>query len=529
MTAFLKRPVLVVGAGPTGLTLAILLRRQGVDVRIIDRAAGPASLSKALAVWSASLEVFASFGVVDEFLSAGNALRSIRFGDNQKLLAAVPTSDGVDSAFPQPILLPQSQTEGILRAQAVREGIHIEYGVELTQLTQDGNEVTATLMTANGDAETACFDYVAGADGARSAVRHALNVDFEGYTEPETYILGDVRISGGELDANSIYIWWHDGGTVALFPIQAGVWRVMGSRPADSNQDAPTLEELQEQVTRHGPPGLTLDSPGWMATFATNERLAATYRVDRVFLAGDAAHIHSPAGGQGMNTGIQDAANLAWKLAFALRGRGDAERLLSSYEAERRPVARKVVGDSALRLHVMSATNPVATMARDVAVSVVGRLHRAQRKVQVELSETDITYEEGHLIELGSYPHRPRHPQRGDVGTRALNVDVPGHGGDVKTLWSSFDGVRHLLLVLASADDFSTVEPIVARYQDHLRIVRFDGHSAADQAARDRYRMPESGWVLIRPDMVVAARGLVSNVLTIQDYLDAVTLAKVDA
>ncbi|MFL9898908.1 FAD-dependent monooxygenase [Paraburkholderia fungorum] len=526
MTSLLKRPVLVVGAGPTGLTLALLLRRHGIDVRIIDHAPGAASLSKALAVWSASLEVFASIGVVEEFLSAGNPLRNVRFGDNERLLATIPTSDGVDSAFPQPILLPQSQTEEILRAQAVLEGIHIEYGVELVQLAQNLDEVTVTLNGANGDAETACFDYVVGADGARSAVRHALSVDFEGYTEPETYILGDVRITGGELDANSIYIWWHDGGTIALFPIRPDVWRVMGSRPPECNQDAPTLEELQEQVTRHGPPGLTLDSPGWLAAFATNERLAAKYCVGRVFLAGDAAHIHSPAGGQGMNTGIQDAANLAWKLAFAVQGRGHAELLLSSYEAERRPVAKKVVGDSALRLHVMSVRNPIAIMARDVAVSVVGRLHHAQRKAQVELSETDVTYKEGHLVELGG---QPRHPQRGDVGTRALNVDVPSRGSGVKTLWSSFDGMRHLLLVFASADDFSTIESIVTSYQDHLRVVSFDGHSVEDQAARDRYRMPESGWVLIRPDMVVAARGLVSDVSMLHDYLDSVTLGKVDA
>jgi 2-polyprenyl-6-methoxyphenol hydroxylase-like FAD-dependent oxidoreductase len=525
VAALLKHPVLVVGAGPTGLTLALLLRRQGVDVRIIDRAPGPATLSKALVVWSASLEVFASIGVVDDFIHAGNPLRNVRFGDSKKMLVAVPTSDGVDSPFPQPILLPQSRTEEILRAQAKREGIHIEYGVELVQLAQAGDEVAVTLNVANDDTETACFDYVVGADGARSAVRLALNVDFEGYTEPETYILGDVRITGGELDANSIYIWWHHGGTVALFPIQADVWRVMGSRPGDVNQNPPTLEELQEEVTRHGPPGLSLDSPGWMAAFATNERLAARYRVGRVFLAGDAAHIHSPAGGQGMNTGIQDAANLAWKLALAVK-QENAELLLSSYEAERRPVAQKVVGDSALRLHVMSATNPLATMARDVAVSIAGRLPIAQKKVQIELSETDVTYQQGPLTELGG---QPRHPQRGDVGTRALNVDIPSGDGGIRALWSSFDGVQHLLLVYGSADDARAIEPIVAGHQDTLRLVRFDGHSIEHQAASVRYRMLEPGWVLIRPDMVIAARGVMGDVSRLRDYLDSVMPGKVSA
>lgn len=520
-------PVLIAGGGPTGVTLALTLRRYGVNVRIIDRAEAPANLSKALAVWSGSLEALSAFGVVDQFHAAGVPLRGLTFGDGDRVLGSVLFGKGVDSPFPQPLLLPQSRTEAILSAALAQAGTEIERGVELVGIAQDDSCVTASLRHADGHIEEARFLYLVGADGARSAVRHAVDIPFEGYTEPQTFLLGDVHITGANLDRNSIHIWWHDGGTVALFPFENDVWRIFCDRPSTEGDAPPTLDELQSKMDRHGPPGARLHDPGWLAAFATNERLAARYRAGRVFLAGDAAHIHSPAGGQGMNTGIQDATNLGWKMAYALAGRGDAELLLSSYEAERRPVAKEMIAAAAQKLHAAGATNPVARVLRDVAVSVVGHLPAVQKKLERDLSETEVTYHDGALVALGG---QPRFPARADVGTRALDIHfVDSATRASTTLWPTLGEGRHTLLVFNANGESLDLNTITAQFSDDLNVVKLGPQSDPQGEARARYRIDGSGWVLIRPDQVIAVRGNANDVALLASYLDRVVKARPEA
>jgi 2-polyprenyl-6-methoxyphenol hydroxylase-like FAD-dependent oxidoreductase len=510
-------PVLIVGAGPTGLALALTLRRHGVSVRLIDRAPAPATVSKALAVWSGSLEALASLGVVDEFLAAGVQLKSVTVGDGSRTLAALEAGKGIDSPYPKPLLLPQSRTEAILGARAEELGVKLERGVELTGFVQDEQGVTATLRHADGRDETVRARYVVGADGARSAVRQTLGIAFEGYTEPQTFILGDVQIEGGNLDRHSIYIWWHNGSTVALFPFEGNIWRIFAVRPEGEGDALPTIDELQLHMDRHGPPGTRLHDASWLSTFRTNERLAAQYRDGRVFLAGDAAHVHSPAGGQGMNTGIQDAVNLGWKLAYVLNGRGDAELLLDSYEAERRPVARNTIDGSAQRLHVAFAPNPMARVLRDIAVSVIGHLDVVQKKLQLQLSETDITYRDGPLVALGK---PPRHAARTDVGTRALDARI---AGQQDTLWPILSAGRHTLLMFGGDNNAALPDTVTALSGDDLALVRLGPDAEGNAAAR--YNMRAPGWVLIRPDKVVAARGGLSDFASLEHYLARVVSA----
>ncbi|HVJ42760.1 MAG TPA: FAD-dependent monooxygenase [Dongiaceae bacterium] len=558
--------VLVVGAGPTGLTLAITLRRFGIPLRIIDRAAQPATVSKALAVWSGSMEALHGMGVMDQLLAEGQRLRALTVGTDDRQLAVLAVGDGIDSPYPFPLLLAQSRTEAILTARLAALGVTIERGVELTGLVQDAEGVTATLTrTAPADAagsdngEQVRVAYLVGCDGARSAVRHALEIPFEGYTEPGSYVLGDVKIDGGALDHRSIYVWWGRGGTIALFPFEQAVWRifaerkgsggsggvVVGGRAGDSGGDAPpTLDELQATVDRHGPPGLRLRDPSWLSAFRINERLAARYRSGRCFLAGDAAHIHSPAGGQGMNTGIQDAVNLGWKLAYVLRGVGDAGILFDSYEAERRPVARAVVDGSARRLHVAFATGRLMTLLRSAVVAVFGRSKKVQAKLQVELSETEIVYRAGPLVALGNPPRRPR---RTDPGSRARDGELHGDaagdaagrvgvsgaetggaetiGGEIRgsqRLWAYLADLRHTLLLfpadgrpfdLAGISDVST---------ERLQILRLDDRADPGGALRRRYHLDGAGWVLVRPDQVVAARGTGTDLTPARRYLDRI-------
>lgn len=515
-------PILVIGAGPTGLSLAITLRRFGVPVRIVDRAPQPSCVSKALAVWSGSLEALEGMQVIEPFLAEGQRLRALCVGHGRRRLAALAVGDGIDSPYPYPLLLPQSRTEEILTARLAQLGVTIERQVEATGLAQDDTGVTAVLRHADGRHEEVRTPYAVGADGARSFVRQALGIAFEGYTEPQTYLLCDAKIDGGNLDHRSIYLSWHNGGTVALFPFGADVWRVFAMRDGSRGAEAPvTLEEMQDHLDRHGPGSLRLGDPGWLSVFRINERLAARYRVGRCFLAGDAAHIHSPAGGQGMNTGIQDAVNLGWKLAHAVTGRGDAELLLESYGAERRPIARAVVDAAAQKLHVAFGASPLRTLVKDIAVSLFGNLPAVQRRLQVELSETEIVYGEGPLVRLGA---PPGHPRRTDVGARAYDAKfLEPFTGKGRTLWPFLSAPRHSLLLFEDSLPIA-IDGIADNAGDGLQVLRLDARSDPGHRVRKRYRLDGPGWVLIRPDQVVAARGEGTDLRGLTAYVERVLL-----
>ena len=510
--------VLIVGAGPTGLSLAITLRRYGIPVRIIDRNAEPSTVSKALALWSASLEALQGMGVVDRFVAEGQRLNALCVGEGDRRLATLAVGEGIDSAFPFPLLLPQSRTEALLTARLAEFGVAIERGVELVGLGQDASGVTATLRRADGSNEVIRTKYLAGCDGARSAVRQTLDIQFEGYTEPQTFLLADVKIDGGDLDHRSIYLWWHDGGTVAMFPFGNEVWRIFSMRGADSPQgDAPaTLEEMQHCVDRYGPSGLKLRDPSWLSIFRINERLAVRYRAGRCFLAGDAAHIHSPAGGQGMNTGIQDAVNLGWKLAYVLNGAGDSDLLLDSYEAERRPIARAVIAAAAQKQHLSFGASRLTSRIRSMAVSIFGNIPAVHRKLQVELSETEFAYRDGPLVALAAGKLGGK---RTDVGTRAREASISdGPDGKNASLWPYLSAPRHSLLVFEDENHPIPLNDAVAQAGDTLQVLRLGSSRDPDGEVRTRYRLNGPGWVLVRPDQVVAARGVGADFTALHAY-----------
>ncbi|QTL02823.1 FAD-dependent monooxygenase [Aquabacter sp. L1I39] len=486
-------PVLIVGAGPTGLTLANALLTLGIPFRIVDKLAAPATVSKALAVWSGSLEAFGALGLAERFIADGMRMETLRIGDNSHPLAAMPIAEGVDSPYPFTLILPQSRTEAILTERLAESGIAVERGVELLGFTEAGRVVEARLRHPDGEEEEAACSFLVGSDGARSAVRRGLDIPFEGFTEPQTFILSDTQMDG-PLDPSSIYIWWSAAGSVALFPVTPGVWRTFAMREDPASDEPPTLEEIQRHLTASGL-GVVAHDPTWLSAFRVNERLVASYGRGRVFLAGDAAHIHSPAGGQGMNTGIQDAMNLGWKLAAVLSGRGVADALLGSYEAERRPVARAVVAGAAQKLRFgMVSTSTATRVVRDALVSVASRLPVVRRKLQAELSETDIVYDSGPLLEAVERLSTSGAPASGH---RARDAAL----GDAR-LWSRFSGARHTLLLLGPPGAHGALRAHAARIGSALGIEE----SEAPELLQ-RYGFSEPGWVLVRPDQFIAARG----------------------
>ena len=340
--------VLIAGAGPVGLTLANELVRLGVSVRIVDKAAQRTDKSKALVLWSRTLELFDDAGYANAFLSAGMPARGARISTGREIVAEV-SFDLIDSRFAYALMIAQSETERVLEERLAASGVAVERTVELTRFGDKGASVEATLTKASGESETLDVGWLVGCDGAHSAVRHGLGFAFEGSTLQSHWALADGHIAG--LDpADHLHIFWHRDGILAFFPIVGDRWRVIAdlgpARDGETHPD-PTLEQINGLMARRGSAGIVMSDPVWLAAFRINERKVKDYAKGRVFLAGDAAHIHSPAGGQGMNTGMQDAFNLAWKLALVIEGAARPS-LLDSYSRERSAVGDRVLRNAGL-------------------------------------------------------------------------------------------------------------------------------------------------------------------------------------
>ncbi len=309
-------PALVVGAGPVGLTMAAHLHHHGVACRIVDSSPQPSDKSKALVIWARSLEMLDDLGVVGDFTAAGRFLQGARFHAGRRTLVHL-TFQTPGTEYPRPLMLAQSETERLLAEHLRRVGVAVERPVELTAFADRGDHVEASLRHAGGREEQVRCDWLLGCDGAHSTTRKQLGLEFAGEADPNDFLLADCRIDGIPQDELSLF--WHSRGVLGFFPFGEGRCRViadMGRAPGPGHPPDPTLAQVQAVVDERGPGGVRLSEAVWLAGFRIHERKVADYRRGRVFLAGDAAHIHSPAGGQGMNTGMQDAWNLAWKLAL---------------------------------------------------------------------------------------------------------------------------------------------------------------------------------------------------------------------
>jgi 2-polyprenyl-6-methoxyphenol hydroxylase-like FAD-dependent oxidoreductase len=348
--------VLVVGAGPVGLTMAAELARHGVSCRIIDRLAKPLPYCRAIGITARTLEVWDDMGIVDPLIDAGIWLVGTR-----SFLNHSPAHDVQNDLFGLPyghLGIPQPETERILAEHLASFGITVERPVTLTSLKQDSQQAQVELLHADNSKETAAFRYVVGCDGAHSAVRRLTEIPFEGDQFPFTFMLGDV-ILDCDLPRGMVLRSIHPnekGAPDFLMAVplpERNRYRVSMLAPNQLAPNAlahglqtelpgPTLEELQVVADRLFPQKLQMSDLRWSSLFRISMRLAARYREGRAFIAGDAAHIHPPTGGQGMNTGIQDAYNLAWKMALVLQGAASPD-LLDTYEAERRPVGADVI------------------------------------------------------------------------------------------------------------------------------------------------------------------------------------------
>ncbi len=344
MSAAIRTPLMIVGAGPTGLAAALFLSRRGVPVRIIDAATQPTTTSKALLVNPRSLEILGAYGVAARIIAEGYEVMGVTMHRGGREVVSIDLQRELRSQLP--IGLAQARTEALLTEALQAKGIHVERGVTLQTLQQDAEQVTVTLQHADGGTQTVQAPLVFGADGARSAVRHALGIDFAGDALPEPWQLWDLRLRTS-LDRQRVHIGLVPDGFLFLMHLQAGVWRVIGN-------GADPLAQL--------PGDSVAGEVQWQSQFHIAHRLADKFSVGRVALGGDAAHIHSPLGARGMNLGIEDAWVFADCAVDAMAGK--LERM-QEYAELRQPVDRQVVRNVAAVTRLMRGRPTALRWLRD--------------------------------------------------------------------------------------------------------------------------------------------------------------------
>lgn len=404
--------VLIVGAGPVGLTMAMELARYRVPVRIIDKSAARSTASKAIVVWARTMELLDRAGCTEGFVAAGWKAVAFNMFSGGHRIAHVDLRT-VSSPYRFVLMLAQSETERLLEEKLASLGVTVERRTELVSLADRPDGVSAVLRRAEGGEETVAADWLVGCDGAHSPVRHALDLGFPGEALHSDWLLADVHLTGLPVPEGELAGYLHEDGPVIFFPLAPGRYRLIADLgPADEARPPPqpTLDEVRALVARRGPAGVAISDQIWLSGFRINERQVTRYRLGRVFLAGDAAHVHSPAGGQGMNTGMQDAINLAWKLALRCHGAADDEALLDSYEAERRAVGAAVVKGAGRLTQMATLRNPVARAVRDFAAHLVMGFAPARHAIADTVSEVTIGYPDSPLTAVPDFRAAPPDP-----------------------------------------------------------------------------------------------------------------------
>jgi 2-polyprenyl-6-methoxyphenol hydroxylase-like FAD-dependent oxidoreductase len=509
--------VLIVGAGPTGLMLANQLARRGVRPIIIDRHSGPAQQSRAMAVQARTMEIYSRMGIIDKALALGARATGGNMWANGRWTARIPVGDIGQSMSPFPfvLLLGQDDNELIMGEKLRDYGVAVEWNTELVASEQQPDYVKATLKQPDGSTRTVTAAWVAGCDGSRSPVREMCGITFPGAPYQHTFFVADTEATGsmrpGELN---VYL-WRDGFHL-FFPMRGkDGWRVIGILPKDlRDRDDLTFEEVVPAIQREAGANLSFTACHWFSTYRIHHRAAEHFRDRRCFLLGDAAHIHSPAGGQGMNTGLQDAYNLAWKLALVAQGRADAA-LLDTYEQERIPVAKRLLETTDRAFQLIVADGWLGSLFRTRILANVAAAAMTFERVRKLAFRT--------IAQIGiSYP--------GSSMSRALPglpKDAPTAGerfpwmrlkfesnGPLEDLFEHLDDTTFNLLVIGQ----SVSPEALDEFGDLLRIhtIALDPANALELA---RVKVPQTSFYLLRPDGHVGLSGARLEIADLKRYL----------
>ena len=530
-----ESPVLVVGGRTTGLMMSSELARRGVPVRIIDKSPGIDPHVRANLLHSRTLEIFLGLDIIDQATEGSIAEKGVRVYANGELKAIQP-HEPIDSPYPFGMSQSQAHTELVLEQHLTRHGVHVERSVELFSLTQDENRVSATVRHLDGKEEVIETPWLIGCDGAHSTTRHLAGCAFPGDRDPYTYVLADV-VAEGNLEEEEGYLFLHDEGDLFIFGTLPGGRRLVCANvtPDRDPADLPSLELMQSIVETRAIPTIQLSDPRWLTNFRIHYRLAPHYRHGRIFLAGDSAHIHSLVAGQGMNTGIQDAFNLAWKIALVTRG-VVPESWLDTYEIERREVGEEV-------LVMTKAATENAELFAKLSAAEHERLIKhmfvpdsERMKAARHLQEVDLDYRKSPLSHEGEGGFgRGPHPGAQAPDARPIVVN-----GREMSLYHFLGGVNHRLLLFSGRKqapperELETACREAAQHQNWIDtcIVTTEEIPACTSLSwvthiedpggsmHSRYGVEEPTLYLLRPDGYVAYRSNHLNGLS--SYLDEV-------
>jgi 2-polyprenyl-6-methoxyphenol hydroxylase-like FAD-dependent oxidoreductase len=480
--------VLIIGAGPTGLVLALWLTRHGVRVRIVDKAPEPGQASRAVAVQSRTLELYRQVDLATAVVERGLPFAAANLwiqGKRRGRMEFGSLGQGL-SPFPYMLMYPQDEHERLLGERLASLGVHVERSTELVGLERHDGGVTARLARPDGSVETCTAPYLAGCDGARSFVRTALDLDFPGGTYGHLFYVADVEGTGPQMNGE-FHGAFDDSDFVAVFPLKGeggrGRGRLIGTVREDavggreqldwSDVDKRAVERIHLKVSR----------VHWFSTYRVHHRVASAFRVNRVFILGDAAHIHSPVGGQGMNTGIGDAVNLAWKIAATLKG-GAEPRILDSFEQERAPFARRLVQTTDRAFELVSADGPLAKQVRlrlaPHLITTAWKSAALRRFLYKTLSQIQIRYRASSLSEGSAgrvhggdrLPWIPRQSGDNFDALRSLAWQVHVYGEASSALRRACDARK--ISVEAFAWTYTAARAGLAR--DAAYLVRPDGY-----------------------------------------------------
>ena len=498
-------------------------------MNLFEKRERPAEHSRALGVTPRTMEMLEQLGLIDEFLVHGHRVHGIRFYGKERRLLTELDLRHLTTRYPFLLLLPQTRTEAILRDFLEETGVEIAWGAELKGFRQETDEVQVTLQTAAGEREEVCA-YLVGCDGAHSTVRRGAGLDFKGAAYLQNWLLADVSLEP-RLDPKFMHLFTCPTGPIIFFPLPENVWRIVAMRPG-SRQEAgqATLEEIAELLEKNQLGHLRPQHPLWVAGFAIHHRRTDHLRKGRVFLCGDAAHIHSPAGGQGMNTGLGDAFNLGWKLAGVVKG-GGSEALLDSYERERLPVIEGVLEMTDRMTRMMTATAGPAVWLREWVMPWVART-RMGKKMGERLSQLQVAYPQSPAV----LPDARRSPGMVSVGSRIPPLILKNKNTGRETSFSELFLRGRLVMVLFPEGEINMegLRQVTAQVglmdwhwvlrpgQMNEEIRPGDGVWVdPEERVRSVLGNPDhANWALLRPDGILMARGEVCETGLLAEFLN---------
>jgi len=454
--------ILIVGAGPVGLFLANECARRGLRWILVEAKSGQSDHSKALAVMPRTMEIFDMAGIAAPFLETAKRVTRIAMEEPSRTLARIQFAPE-ESPYPFVAMVPQDVTERILVKELRGKGGTVEYQTSFVSAVQRDDCVSVTLDW-NGERRELKAAYVVGCDGAHSAVRHTLDLQFQGGAYDDTFMLADIE-TNETVPADELQLCPSEHGPLAIFPMSSTRRRMVATVP-EVGDEQPSLELVQRLLRERGPRQMEARSLHWSSYFRVHHRQVTHLRVGCVFLAGDAAHIHSPIGGQGMNTGLHDAWNLVWKLDLALRGHASA-LLIDSYDAERTPAIRRVIRMTDLMTRALGTPNRFAQTARDLAIPILFRLPAFRHTMVKRLSQLGVSYS-GSPIVSGNGQRYFDDSLRGGSGICSKFVLMIGDGADQSTSDAATD----------LTNEMDEVVEVRASPTEGVRLVRPDGYVA---------------------------------------------------